>query len=137
MKANAASASKWPLEIKRGNVTVKVYQGKNRVNGTAYDQFTLVYYDGEQRKKKRFANLEEARHEAEFSATNLANGQSEVFRLPPDRFIHVPSVEATRPLGVPLNVAVLEYVSAVKGLPEGGRRKKPWTISGNATPPAW
>jgi hypothetical protein len=59
---------------------VKIYQGKNRVNGTAYDQFTLVDYDGEQRKKKRFANLEEARRQAEFSATKLANGENEVLR---------------------------------------------------------
>ncbi len=71
------------MEIKRGNGAVKIYRGENRVNGTAYDQFTLVYYDGEQRKKKRFAKLEEARGQAEFSVTELANGENEVLRLTP------------------------------------------------------
>ena len=52
MKATASPAIKGPLEIKRGNVTVKIYEGKNRVNGTVYPQFTLTYYDGAQRKKK-------------------------------------------------------------------------------------
>lgn len=125
MKTNASSTSKFPVEIKRGNVAVKIYRGKNRVNGTSYDQYTLVYYDGAQRKKKRFADLEEARREAEFSANKLANGENEVLRLTPsDRAIYVQSVEALRPFGVPLNVAVLEYVSAIKGLPEGATLKE-------------
>lgn len=113
------------MEIKRGNVTAKVYRCKNRVNGTSYDQFTLVYYDGAHRKKKRFADLEEARREAEFYATKLANGENEVLRLTPsDRSLYVQSVDLLRPLGVPLNGATLEYVSAVKGLPEGATLKE-------------
>ena len=51
MKTNATPALKRPLEIKRGNVTVKIYAGKNRVNGTVYPQFTLTYYDGAKRGK--------------------------------------------------------------------------------------
>jgi integrase len=125
MKTNASPARKWPLEIKRGNVTVKIYRGKNRVNGTAYDQFTVVYYDGAQRKKKRFADLEEAKREAAFVGTKLANGENEVLRLTPsDRALYVQSVDLLRPLGVPLNVATLEYVSALKGLPEGATLKE-------------
>jgi hypothetical protein len=31
------------LIIKNGNVSVKIYSGKNRVNGTHYKQFTLSY----------------------------------------------------------------------------------------------
>jgi hypothetical protein len=37
---------------------------------------------------------------------------------PTDRSLYVKAVEVLRSLGVPLNVALLEYVSAVKGLPE-------------------
>jgi hypothetical protein len=125
MKTKATSASKRPLEIKHGNVTVKIYRGKNHVNGTTYDQYTLVYYDGAQRKKKRFADLEEAKREAEFFAAKLANGENEVLRLTPsDRSLYVQSVDLLRPLGLPLNVAMLEYVSAVKGLPEGATLKE-------------
>jgi hypothetical protein len=52
-----------PFLTKRGNVTVKICAGKNRVNGTNCHQFTLAYYDGAKRIKKRFSNLEEAKRE--------------------------------------------------------------------------
>jgi hypothetical protein len=99
MKAKVASASCWPMEIKRGNVIVKIYRGKNRVNGAAYDQFTVIYYDGAQRKKKRFADLEVAKREAALVGTKLANGEIEVLRLTPaDRALYVQSVDLLRPL---------------------------------------
>jgi len=50
-----------PIEVKRGSVIVKIYQGNNRVNGVNYPQFTLTYYEGAERKKRRFADLAEAR----------------------------------------------------------------------------
>jgi integrase len=125
MKTNAVPAIKRPLEIKRGNVTVKIYTGKNRVNGTAYPQFTLTYYDGTQRKKKRFADLAEAKREAEFTATKLASGENEVLRLTSaDRANYMQAIGQLRPLNVPLNLAVLEYVSAVKHLPDGATIKE-------------
>jgi hypothetical protein len=52
------------------NVTVKIYFGKNRVSGTTYQQFTLAYYDGAKRVKKRFADLAEAKREGELAATS-------------------------------------------------------------------
>src|SRR3989442_6349386 len=120
MKTKGSPALKKPLEIKRGNVTLKIYAGKNRVNGTVYPQFTLTYYDGAQRKKKRFADLDDARREAELAATKLANGESEVLQLTSaDRLVYLQALGQLRPLNVPLNLAVLEYVSAVKHLPEG------------------
>jgi len=125
MKANAAPALKRPLEIKRGNVTVKIYAGKNRVNGTVYPQFTLTYYDGAKRVKKRFADLAEARREADFTATKLASGENEALRLTSaDRAIYMQAIGQLRPLNVPLNLAVLEYVSALKHLPAGATIKE-------------
>ena len=125
MKAKAVPSLKRPLEIKRGNVTVKIYAGKNRVNGTVYPQFTLTYYDGAQRRKKRFADLAEAKREAEFTATKLASGENEVLRLTSsDRTTYIQAIDQLRPLNVPLNLAVLEYVSAVKHLPEGSTLKE-------------
>jgi integrase len=106
-------------------VTVKIYAGKNRVNGTAYPQFTLTYYDGTQRKRKRFSDLAEAKREAEFTANKLASGENEVLRLTPaDRTIYTQAIGHLRPLNVPLNLAVLEYVSAVKHLPVGTTLKE-------------
>ena len=57
---------------------MKIYAARNRVNGTNYQQFTLAYYGGTQRQKKRFADLGEAKREAELAATKLANGEGQV-----------------------------------------------------------
>jgi len=120
MKMNCTLAPKKPLEIKRGNVTVKVYVGTNRVGGKEYPQYTLTYYSGSQRIKKRFADLEEAKREAELAACKLASGENEILKLTStDRAIYVQATELLQPLNLPLNVAVNEYVSAVRRLPEG------------------
>jgi integrase len=114
-----------PIKVKRGNVIVKIYQGNNRVNGVNYPQFTLTYYDGGVRKKRRFADLAEARREAEFTAEKLSKGEGQVLHLTSvDRTIYVQTIENLRPLNVPLNVAVLEYVSAIKQLPQGSTLKE-------------
>jgi hypothetical protein len=82
--------------------------------------------------------LEEAKREAALHATKLANGENEVLRLTStDRSIYVQALEQLRPLNVPLNVAVLEYKSALKSLPDGAtlkeavdffRRRNPATV---------
>jgi integrase len=118
MKENAVS--KKPVEVKNGNVTVKIYAGKNRVNGASYSQFTLVYYSGDQRIKRKFADLKEARREAEIVAAKLASGENEVLRLTStDRLVYLQALTDLRPLNRPLNVAVGEYVHALNRLPQG------------------
>jgi integrase len=118
MKSN--SVSKRPLEIKNGNVTVKIYAVKNRVNGASYPQFTLVHYLGNQRIKRKFADLKEARREAELVAAKLASGENEVLRLTStDRVVYLQARAELHPLNLPLNVAVSEYVNTVKRLPQG------------------
>jgi integrase len=114
-----------PIEVKRGNVIVKIYQGINRVNGVEYPQFTLTYYEGAERKKRRFADLTEARREAEFTADRLSKGEGQVLNLTSvDRQIYVQALDSLRPLNVPLNIAVQEYVSALKQLPQGATLKE-------------
>jgi integrase len=120
MKAKVHAVSKKPLEIKNGNITVKIYVGKNRVNGSSYPQFTLVHYLGTQRVKRRFADLKEARREAELVAAKLASGENEVLRLTStDRVVYLQARDELHPLNLPLNVAVSEYVNTVKRLPQG------------------
>jgi hypothetical protein len=105
-----------PLAIKCGNVTVKIYVGTNRVKGTDYEQFTLAYYDGAHRRKKRFADLEEAKREAELAATKLASGEGQVLRLTSlDRAHYLQALDTLRPLGRQLNLAVAEYAEARSG----------------------
>ena len=108
------------MVIRRGNVAVKIYTGKNRVGDTAYAQHTLVYYSGGQRVKRNFASLDEAKREAEIVAVKLANGENEILKLTStDRAIYIEAVELLRPLNLALNTAAKEYVRAAQQLPQG------------------
>jgi integrase len=120
MKANLSPSARKPLAIKSGNVTVKIYAEKNRVNGTNYQQFTLAYYDGAKRIKKRFSDLDEAKREGELTADKLANGEGQVLRLTSlDRANYLQALDTLRPLGRPLNLAVAEYADVMGLLPAG------------------
>jgi hypothetical protein len=119
------SSSRKPLEIKRGNVTVKVYPTINRVAGVEYEQPTLVYYQGSQRIRRRFSNWEEAKREAELVATKLANGEHEVLKLTAaDRASYVQALDLLKPFCRPLNLAVAEYTEALALLPPGTTLKE-------------
>jgi len=76
MKMKCAPSRNKPFEVKRGNVTVKICNGANRVGGKVYPQFTLVCYHAGERKKHRFADIGHAKREAELVATKLANGDT-------------------------------------------------------------
>ena len=120
MKARAGSFSKWPIEIKNGSTTVKIYAGTNQVQGSPYTQYTLAYYLGSKRVKRKFADLKAARREAELVAAKLAGGENDVLRLTAtDRLVYLQAQDDLRPLNRPLNVAVSEYANAVKRLPQG------------------
>ena len=120
MNINLQSSRKKPLVVRRGNVAVKIYTGRNRVGGVVYPQFTLVYYSGGQRVKRNFASLDEAKSEAEVVAVKLANGENEVLKLTStDRAIYIEAADLLRPLNLSLNTAVKEYVRAAQQLPQG------------------
>jgi hypothetical protein len=64
------------------------------VNSIDYSSFTLTYYEGADRKKKHFADLGEARHEAEFTAERLSKGEVQMLHLTSlDRTIYVQALE--------------------------------------------
>ena len=120
MKAKSRPAPGEPLLIKSGNVTVKIYIDVNRVKGTLYEQFTLAYYDRAKRIKKRFADLAEAKREADLAVAKLANGEGQVLRLTStDRAHYIQALDTLRPTGRQLNIAVAEYVDAISTLPPG------------------
>jgi integrase len=124
---NAVSKSRPPqaIQVKRGNVIVKIYPVQNRVGDRTYTQYAVVYYEGAQRRAKRFADLQEAKREAEFVAIKLASGDHEVLRLTSmDRTVYLQSLVTLCPLNVPLNIAVTEYAAAVKSLPQGTTLKE-------------
>lgn len=120
MKSKSSRNTQKPVTVKSGNVTVKIYTGKHRVNGRSYQQFTLAYYDGAKRCRKRFSSLDEAKQEADLAVSKLVTGEGQVLRLTSvDRANYIQAMDSLRPLGRHLNIAVAEYVDAVKLLPQG------------------
>jgi integrase len=113
-----------PIEVKKGSVRVKIYQGTKRFtkNGKTYTypQYSLCYYNGGRRVRKRFPSLPKATKAAKDAADKLAKGQHEVLQLSSaDAAIYVQARNLLKPLRIPLNVAVAEFVSARKSLPDG------------------
>ncbi|NBV24630.1 MAG: site-specific integrase [Proteobacteria bacterium] len=120
MKVKTDCPAEAPILVKRGSVTVKIYTESNSVNGATYQQFTVVYYDGTQRKRKKFGKLADAKREADLVATKLSRGEHQVLQLTStDRMIYLEAMERLRPFQRPLNLAVREYTSAIEQLPDG------------------
>jgi hypothetical protein len=62
-----------------------------------------------------FSDLELAVTEAEIIANKLSTGELDVLTLKSeDRFAYVRAVEALKPMGVPLEIAALQFVEASK-----------------------
>jgi len=106
---------KYPMEVKAGSSRVKIY----RVVESHRKRFTLAYHEGARRKLRQFADEGEARREAKIIAERLNAGQGDALELTgKDRDVYLFAVSKLKPLQVPLNVAVEEFVAAKKiGVP--------------------
>jgi integrase len=107
-----------PILVKRGQVTLRITEGVNRVGDKFYPQFTFAYLSGGIRTKRRFASLEEAKSEAERVAARLANGDLEALQLSStDRLSYVEALRHLQPFKLPLHLATAEYAKAKEKLP--------------------
>jgi len=108
-----------------------------------YERFIVAHYrpNGESGEKIRicqsFALLKDARFEASRIATAIHNGEADVLKLTSnDRTAYLHAIDALRPLGVPLHVAVAEYLEAkrhagpglIAAAKEYGRRNQTGTV---------
>jgi integrase len=110
-----------PIEIKRGSIRVKIYSGTKSFTkdgqSYTYPQFSVCYYDGEARIRKRFPSLERAKEYAQNAADKLAQGQNAVLQLrSADATRYLDALELLKPLGVSLTVAITDYAEARKEL---------------------
>ncbi len=110
---------KFPLEIKRGAAVVKIYhtpdtQKKDGTRKTvSYDAYTLTYTFGGKRIRKKFADLTEARTEAETTATAVANGAMTTRLLTPEQTQdYCSAIENLKEIGISLPSAITEYMEA-------------------------
>jgi len=99
----------FPLEIKKGSTRVKIYRTVDR----GRDRFTVGYHEGSRRVLRQFADLAEAKEEAGIIAKKLNAGQGSALELSGvDRDAYLHAMSQLKPLAVPLNVAVGEFVAA-------------------------
>lgn len=83
MKSRRSKTASKPLEIADGNVSVRIVPEKNVVNASTYERFNLIYFEGNERIRRRFSDLATAKTEANLIVTKLANRESEVLKLSP------------------------------------------------------
>jgi integrase len=99
--------------IKVGNTTVKIYErtwGEHK--GKKYDLFSVVHKQNGKRIWKNFRHSDAARRYAADIATKIEKGQREVLSLTnTDRETYLAAMAAIKPLGIPLHVAVQDYVA--------------------------
>lgn len=75
----------------------------------------MVHYLGEKRQRKAFADLEDAKREAERLANGLSAGELNALKLSNhDSLAYARAVEALRPTGVPLEMAAIRFAEAYK-----------------------
>jgi integrase len=83
--------------------------------------YTVAYYAGTKRVRRKFSDLAKARREAELIAIKLANGEAEALKLTGgDRSDYVRAMQKLRAWkpDADLNLAVTDYVSVMRRLPE-------------------
>jgi integrase len=120
MKRNVTpeKADSFPLLVRKGSATVKIYEVKNR-DAKNYTVSYLTAVNG--RVRKTFADLDTAKREANTIALNLAHGDLQALKLTgAERQVYV---EATRMLarsGVGLNSAACEFARAFDILGHAG-----------------
>lgn len=109
-------SEKFPLNIRRGSSTVKIYRDRK----PAGDYFILSFYMGGRRIRQNFADLDTARLEAEAKAAQLSRGDLDALQITgKDRLVYGRALAAIAPLDVPLDTAAHEYAEARKKLAGG------------------
>ncbi len=107
-------SQKFPITILRGSSVVKIYRDKTKASGT---YFRVSFYKGGKRCGLNFADLNEAKAEAEAKAAQLSRGDLDALHITgKDRLVYGRALDAIRPLDVTLDAAALEYAAAKKVL---------------------
>ena len=95
--------------VKTGNARVKIYKGESG----GYDLFTVVHYRDRKRIRENFRKERDATSRAQEIATAIEKGRVEVLQLAnSDRESYLAAKRALQPLGIPLHVAIEEFVAA-------------------------
>ena len=95
--------STFPKTIRSGSATVQIYRTPTTSRGAKYIQYTLAYYSGGQRIRKKFSDLKDAIQEGKFAADKIAFGELEILTLTSeDRAAYVKALELIQDSRKPL-----------------------------------
>lgn len=109
MKKNAPS---FPITVKQGFATVKIYVG-NQKDGTPV--YSVQWWQAGKRHREAFKNLEEAKVKAQNAANKLSTGETAVLELTNlDRALYIRALDALKPTGTQLDAAAIRYAAAFK-----------------------
>lgn len=99
----------FPITVKRGHATVKIYAVKNRET----TNYTVTYISPTGRQRRTFAKLDLAKSEASTVAQNLADGDMEALKLTGrEKQIYVEAERAVAITGLPLHSVAHEFARA-------------------------
>lgn len=100
---------KFPLLVKRGSVTVKIYRTPSRGS----DAYTLAYYLDGIRKRPTFSDFEDAKLEAESIASRLSSKDSfSLVLTSADTAAYTRARQVLDPLGVAIETAAVQFAEA-------------------------
>jgi integrase len=118
---NLKKRKRWPEVVRAGSAQALIYRTRERKivgrRRRSYERFTVTYYrsDGVKqiRCRRSFSSLRDARFEAGRVAAAIATGEADILKLTSaDRATYLRAMDALKPLGIPLHVAIEEYVEA-------------------------
>src|SRR5512133_3635467 len=108
-RIGAVKKSRFPITVREGHIRAKIYSYSNR-DAVSY---TVVWYEGEARKRKVFGDLDEAKLHAQARVGQLANGTAQVLRLDGEELLaYVRAREAVAEFGLALDTIAFEYRDA-------------------------
>ena len=122
MKSKRKSAA--PLVVRRGSVQVRIYTVTRKSGIQKGEQFYQVAdYSTGPRRLISFADLEEAKTNAERIAALMSRGETYAAGFgAEDRALYGRATEMLKAVGIPLEIAVSDYVEILKML--GGKSQR-------------
>lgn len=105
---------KFPVEIKRGSVTIRIRRVCPSPKYPDYYCFGLDYHEDGRRQRPTFGTLKEARKEAAATAERLSRGDGKAITLTGGERVHyLQAMGALNPHQVPLSTAATDYAQAL------------------------
>jgi integrase len=111
---------RFPVKVTEGGVSAKIRKITQTKSGKPYVIYLADYILLGKRKQVGRSTFDEAKQIALNACRQIANGQHLSLTLTnDDRMMYLRATEALAPTGLKLDAAILDYIAAVKNLPNG------------------